>query len=362
MLGKLAPRIAGKRTFNAGVNSRIACGGRLSLASAQPVPIQDQVGKTTIYFSPYLGNQISLFDGVQWNAVTFAETSIALGTLTSGVTYDLFAYDRSGTLAFDPPVAWKLTGQAITAASNATPIVITSNSHGLANGDQVYVSGVQGNYSANGMWTAANVTTNTLELSNPNAVGVAAYTATTGSLAARATPLVMQDGVLVKSGNPTRLYVGSFYTTATTTTEDSQNNRYLFNQFNRVRRVLRKFDASSHPYATATTRQWNNSTANQANFLIGWQHESVGMSCQAYWGTGSLGSADVGQALNSVTTANTISLFNISSAGVSVNVILTSYWEHWPAAGKNYIAATERALTSVSVTFNQYDLSGSVFN
>lgn len=70
--------------------------------------------------------------------------------------------------------------KAITAASNATPIVITSAAHGYSNGDLVYVNGVGGNLAANGLHKIANVATNTFELTNlvtgTNVVGSAAYT------------------------------------------------------------------------------------------------------------------------------------------------------------------------------------------
>lgn len=70
--------------------------------------------------------------------------------------------------------------KAITGATNATPIVITANAHGFANGDWVVVGGVGGNLAANGLWKAANVATNTFELTDPitgtNVVGSGAYT------------------------------------------------------------------------------------------------------------------------------------------------------------------------------------------
>lgn len=49
-------------------------------------------------------------------------------------------------------------------STNATPIVITSTSHGLANGQAVYITGFDGNQAANGYHTVANQTTNTFEL------------------------------------------------------------------------------------------------------------------------------------------------------------------------------------------------------
>jgi len=65
-------------------------------------------------------------------------------------------------------------GSGITAASNATPIVITVATHGLSNGDHVVIEGVGGNTAANASWIIANVATNTFEL--VSSVGSGAYT------------------------------------------------------------------------------------------------------------------------------------------------------------------------------------------
>ena len=54
--------------------------------------------------------------------------------------------------------------KSITNATNASPIVITSNGHGFANGDLVVVQGVGGNTNANGEFLISNVTTNTFRL------------------------------------------------------------------------------------------------------------------------------------------------------------------------------------------------------
>lgn len=63
--------------------------------------------------------------------------------------------------------------KAITNATNAGPIVITSAAHGLSNGEAIVVLHVLGNLAANGRWTVANVTTDTFELSG--SVGNGAY-------------------------------------------------------------------------------------------------------------------------------------------------------------------------------------------
>ncbi len=69
--------------------------------------------------------------------------------------------------------------KAITGATNATPVVVTCTSHGFSNGDTVYIDGVGGNLSANGIYVIANQATNTFELTRldgTNVAGTAAYT------------------------------------------------------------------------------------------------------------------------------------------------------------------------------------------
>lgn len=67
----------------------------------------------------------------------------------------------------------KETG-SITGATNATPIVITSASHGLQTGMRVTVASVGGNTAANGTWNITVVNANTFSLDT--SVGNGAYT------------------------------------------------------------------------------------------------------------------------------------------------------------------------------------------
>lgn len=63
---------------------------------------------------------------------------------------------------------------AITAATNATPIVVTANAHGHANGDVVSIAGVLGNTAANGEWVVAAAAANSFALTS--SVGNGAWT------------------------------------------------------------------------------------------------------------------------------------------------------------------------------------------
>lgn len=62
----------------------------------------------------------------------------------------------------------------VTAATNATPIVITAAAHGYATGDQITVQGVGGNTAANGIWTITVLSSSTFSLNT--SVGNGAYT------------------------------------------------------------------------------------------------------------------------------------------------------------------------------------------
>jgi hypothetical protein len=63
---------------------------------------------------------------------------------------------------------------SITAASNASPIQLTLNGHGLTTGDKVEVRHVGGNTAANGIWTITRIDSNNVTLDG--STGNAAYT------------------------------------------------------------------------------------------------------------------------------------------------------------------------------------------
>ena len=90
--------------------------GRLTLLSGTPVPPTDVTAATTVYYTPYVGNQIDLYAAGVWQPVVFVETALALGTLTATTCYDVFGYAASGALALEK-LAWT------TATTRATAVV-----------------------------------------------------------------------------------------------------------------------------------------------------------------------------------------------------------------------------------------------
>lgn len=195
-------------TFQAGVDPAV-CNGRLTLTTAVPVTTADVTGATNVFFTPYRGNTIGLYDGAAaWTVLTFTEKTLALGTLTNDLPYDVFAFNNSGVVALEL-LAWS-------------------------------------------------------------------------TKTARATALVLQDGVLVKTGATTRRYLGTFKTTSTTTTEDSYAKRDLYNHYQQVTRALKVVESTdTWTYGTATIRQARASTANQLEVMVGVAEHAIHVALHA---------------------------------------------------------------------------------
>jgi hypothetical protein len=188
----------------------ICSSGRLTVSSGTPVPTTD-VSTSTLYYTPYNGNMISLYDGTSWSINSFTERTLALGTLVSGKNYDVFMYNNSGTLTLESLV-----------------------------------------------WTSDT---------------------------ARATALVLTDGVYLKTGALTRRYLGTFRTTSTTTTADSLNNRLVWNVNNQVERAVKMdtytyYAYTGHTYTTAAWRAWRADTGLIIGYVVGLDRGiSVGFGC-----------------------------------------------------------------------------------
>lgn len=105
--------------------------GRLTLESGVPVSTTDQTAKTTIFFTPYNGDKISLYDGSSWATYTFTERSLLLSGLTANRNYDVFLYVSSGTLNLESLV-WNSSSDSNT---RTTGLVLTSGGVYTKSGD-----------------------------------------------------------------------------------------------------------------------------------------------------------------------------------------------------------------------------------
>jgi hypothetical protein len=87
-----------------GTNSYSLCQGRLTLTSGTPVTTSDVTAATTVYFAPYKGNQIGLYNGSAWEVKTFSEISLSLSGYTASTPYDIWVYNNSGTVTLESTI------------------------------------------------------------------------------------------------------------------------------------------------------------------------------------------------------------------------------------------------------------------
>ena len=267
---------AGSPSVGAGA---IQSNGRLTLESGVPVSPTNQTAKTTVYYTPYNGNILSLYNGTSWNAYTFAELSLALGTLTSGKNYDIFAYVSGSTVTLELSTAW---------------------------------------------------TSDTV----------------------RADAISLLNGVYIKTSNNTRRYLGTFRTTATTTTEDSLTKRFVWNINNQQQRPMQKFESTaSWTYQNVTYRYVNNNSANRLECVFGLP-SSINLVSSLFYSAGT--------SLQGVRTA--IGEDATTSASVNCNIVdgatvpngyvgTTSYLFMNPTSGYHFYSWLESTFTTFTVTF-----------
>lgn len=94
--------------------------GRLTLATGDPNPTTDITGATTLYYTPYNGDLISLWNSAEsrWDAYAFTERSISLSGLAANTNYDCFAYDSGGAVTLEL-VAWATSGAGTSTRASA---------------------------------------------------------------------------------------------------------------------------------------------------------------------------------------------------------------------------------------------------
>jgi hypothetical protein len=88
-------------------SSNIFSNGRLTTVSGDATNIHSTTASNKVYFSPYDGNKISLWNGSQWQTVSFGDTLVA-DLSESYYSYlqvlDVYAYLNNGQLAFQTSI------------------------------------------------------------------------------------------------------------------------------------------------------------------------------------------------------------------------------------------------------------------
>lgn len=260
------------------------CSGRLTLDQYAPVPTSDIVNATTLYFVPYQGNQVAVYNGSAWAYLTIpaiSGTPLGIGfPSTTNTNYDVFIYSNAGTPTLEL-VAW---------------------------------------------------TSNTL----------------------RATSLVLQDGVLVKSGATGRRYLGTVRTIEVNgQCEDSYRRRFVWNcQHRRIRRLKAVESTDSWTYTTNSWRSLNNSTDNRVETVVGLDEEPLNIRAIVFAQANTVTSTTyVGVGISVDGTADNdadvSSGIGFNGASNSKSAALAEYMNA-PTAGYHYFQAVEIGASGIT--------------
>jgi hypothetical protein len=99
--------------------------GRLTTESGVAVSTSDRTSQSTLFYTPYTGNGIWLYDGTIWQPYAFTERSLTLSGLTSGTNYDVFLFDNAGALTLEL-TAWTNNTTRATALATQDGILVRS--------------------------------------------------------------------------------------------------------------------------------------------------------------------------------------------------------------------------------------------
>lgn len=253
--------------------------GRLTLTSGQPGTTADVSAVTDLFYTPFNGNRINLYTASVWTELVFTEYTLALGTVTSGLPYDIFAYNNSGVLALEK-VAW---------ASGTT----------------------------------------------------------------RSTGLTYQDGLPTKSGDATRLYLGTIVPTSTTQMESSKTKRFVWNRFNQIQMpLLKQLSTATYAYTLTTVREAEGGTANRVECVIGEQISTLELVAHHHVSNSAGGGLVLGTAIgeDSTTTPVAEGIGNIGASLTATMHLNNFVFLHKiPVIGKHFYSLLEWS-TATGVT------------
>jgi hypothetical protein len=165
----------------------------------------------------------------------------------------------------------------------------------------------------------------------------------------RATALVRQDGVYVKTGALGYRYLGTIRTSAAGASCDTKLARFVWNYYNQCRRSIYIHDSTANwTYGTRTVRAWGNTAANRAEFVIGLDLNAVQLNFMASANPGAM-DLSVGIGLDSTST----------KSGDSTSPVVTSSGYHsvsatycgFPGIGFHYLQLLETGGDGSNVTF-----------
>jgi YVTN family beta-propeller protein len=291
--------------------------GRLTLTSNTPVMTANATALTSVYYTPYQGNVIPIYDGANMQSYALTgELTMTLSTTnqTSGNIYDLFVFLNSSVVTIGAGPAWS-----------------SSSSRGSG-------AGTTGLQQIDGLWVNANSIT--LKNGSTSYSSIAAGEATyVGSI------YMIANGETSMEFNPAAASGGS-----------TNNVLGVYNAYNRVTTIAIVSDSkASWTYTGTSWRAADNSSNNRISFIDGLQQSSIRATYAieaSSSAAGVQGAIGVNLDSTSATPVNPIGFAESTS-----QQSLTAYGRFLPQLGLHYAQAVEYA-SGATVTFES---NGSAF-
>lgn len=198
-------------------------GGRLSLLYTDPVPSADLIDYGAIYYVPHKSDLLPLYDGTNWALWSIypylvqptTDSTKSPAAAVPNRNYDLFVWNDNGIVRLSRGPVWNSD---------------TTRGAGVGTTELIRVSG---------------------RLVNKNAI---------------------VNGPSAQLG----LYVGTIRTTSTATVSDCLAQRFVWNQYNRVRRAMQVLETTAFwDYSTPTWRQVRASSTNELGYVCGQAEDDV---------------------------------------------------------------------------------------
>jgi hypothetical protein len=276
--------------------------GRLTLQSGVPVMTATQSSKATLYYTPYVGNQIPLYDGAGMVPTAFSELSIATTDTTknpaaigASKVNDWFVWNDGGTLRLTHGPDW--TNDTTRSAGTALSMV-------------------------NG------ILLNAVAITNGPAASRGTYVGTTRSNGSSQLDFILGGS----SSGGTAAAIS------------------LWNMYNRRPALAFVQDSTvSWAYTSATWRAANNSTGNRISFICGLAEDGIAASYASLaFSTSSAVQVGISIGLDATNAiaANATSFTTYFSAGSNNQISCAATYSGYPGLGFHYLQAIESGGTN----------------
>lgn len=276
--------------------------GRLTLQSATPVMTTTQSAKTTIYYTPYQGNLVPIYDGTSFSMTAFSELSVLTTDTTkspiaigASKVNDWFVWNNAGTLRIGHGPDW--TDDVTRSAGTALVRV-------------------------GGLWL------NNASITNGPAASRGTYVGTTRSNAASQLDWIYGD--IAAGGIAGFFGVWNCY-----------NRRPVFSMV--------RDNTDSWTWTGATWRAPNGSANMRTSFVIGLQEDAI---TAEYFGIATMLNSDasIGIGFDATNIASGIIGFGYPGGANIIQTMIGKYGTV-PAIGFHYVSALEMVSTATTTLY-----------